>query len=72
MDDTNDELLTIKQLQKYLQVSRSMVYEFIWQKENPLPVLYLSERIPRFRKTDVEKWLEEQFLVNTKENDEGR
>lgn len=51
------ELLTINQVAEFLQVSRATIYEYIADKKHPLPVFYLSDRTPRFKKADIEKWL---------------
>ncbi len=53
-----EDLLTIKQVGEALQVSRSKVYDFIADKENSLPVVYLSERTPRVKREELNKWIE--------------
>ena len=58
-----NELLTITQVQEILGVSRGKVYKFINNKENPLPVIYLSERTPRIKKEDLNTWIEEQNKI---------
>ena len=64
MIDPNDDLMTIAQLQEFLQISRTTVYDFVQLKDNPLPVFYLSDRSPRFKKSVVIEWMEQQFKTN--------
>lgn len=52
-----NELLTINQVSTLLQISRAKVYELIDDPQHPLPVFYLSDRTPRFRKSDLDKWI---------------
>lgn len=59
-----DELLTINQVGKILGVSRSKVYDYINNEKNPLSVIYLSERTPRIKKSDLDVWIEEQNKIN--------
>ncbi len=58
------ELLTIAEVQNILGVSRAKVYKFFNNKENPLPVIYLSERTPRIKKEDLDMWIEKQNKIN--------
>ena len=58
-----DEILTIKQLAEWLQVSRSSVYEMVGTRGSrrmtiPLPTLRLGPTI-RFVKADVQQWLDD-------------
>ena len=57
-----NDLLTINQVAKILQVSRATVYEFINRKENPLPLFYLSERAPRVRVAHLDAWIKRSPL----------
>jgi len=61
-----NELLTINQLAEFLQVSRATIYEYIADPKHPLPVFYLSDRTPRFKKADIEKWLADKQVDQTK------
>ena len=70
MNENIDELLTITQLQEMFQVSRATIYEFLNQPENPLPVSYLSDRSPRFKRSVVEEWVEKQFVLLNKDKEE--
>lgn len=58
------ELLTINQVAELLQVSRATIYEYIADPNHPLPVFYLSDRTPRFKRADIEKWLTEKQQNN--------
>ena len=58
------KLLKINQVKEILEVSRAKVYEFINNEENPLPVIYLSERTPRIKKEDLDKWIKNQNKIN--------
>lgn len=51
------KLLTIEQVAKYLQVSRSTIYFFMEQAENPLPYIQMSKMRKRFSKEAIDKWL---------------
>ena len=50
----NGKLLKITEVCEMLGVSKPMVYDFIKDAENPLPVIRLSERIVRIRKKDLD------------------
>jgi len=58
------KLLKINQVKEILEVSRAKVYEFINNEENPLPIIYLSERTPRIKKEDLDKWIKNQNKIN--------
>lgn len=58
------EMMTIKQVQEILQVSRGKVYKFINDTENPLKVIYLGDRTPRIREDDFYKWITKQEELN--------
>jgi predicted DNA-binding transcriptional regulator AlpA len=60
----NKELLTISQVQEILQVSRSKVYKFISSEKNPLKVIYLSDRAPRIKQSDLADWIKNQDEMN--------
>ena len=52
------KLMTIKELEKYLKVSRSSIYRLI--KTSNLPYLKIGTNI-RFERGAVEKWLNKTF-----------
>jgi excisionase family DNA binding protein len=53
----DDRLYSVKSLAKYLGVSDQWVYERIKFKE--IPHIKIG-KFPRFKKADINKWLEEQ------------
>ncbi|MBI5954474.1 MAG: helix-turn-helix domain-containing protein [Chloroflexi bacterium] len=55
---TEDPVLTIPQVAKYLQLSRSKVYYLASRKQ--LPHLKLGKSI-RVRMSDLQKWLAQQI-----------
>jgi len=60
--DELPEILTVNDLAKALQLSRSQVYDLTRTRgqvrnEVPLPVLRINSNL-RFRKSDVEAWLD--------------
>jgi predicted DNA-binding transcriptional regulator AlpA len=59
------ELLTVAEVAKMLKVSQRQVRELANPRfrsgdtrTNPLPAMRLSVRVIRFRKSDVEAWIE--------------
>lgn len=52
------EYMTIDQVASKLQVSRQTVYDYINRTEKPLIVIYLGDKTPRIKKTDLETWVE--------------
>ena len=58
---TYSEILTVEDIAKWLKVSKRSVYEMTCERgqqrhEIPLPILRLPVGL-RFRRTDVESWL---------------
>jgi len=51
-----DDILTPKEVARYLRISRSNTYSILYQK--PFPILKLG-RCVRVRKSDLLKWVEE-------------
>lgn len=54
------DLLKIDEVATVLGVSRATVYEFINDPENPLPVIYLSDRSPRVKNEELKTWIDRQ------------
>jgi excisionase family DNA binding protein len=52
-----DSLLNIQQVADYLQLNQSTVYQ--WAQNGRLPAIKLGGRW-RFRKADLDRWLDEQ------------
>lgn len=55
-----DSLMTVEEVAKYLKVEESTVYT--WARERRIPAMKIG-RFWRFRKEDIEKWLEERKRV---------
>lgn len=54
------DLLKIDEVVEVLGVSRSKVYDYINDKDNPLPVIYLSDRTPRVKRAALQEWVDRQ------------
>lgn len=73
----NNDLLKIDEVAEVLGVSRAKVYDYINDKSNPLPVIYLSDRTPRVKRGALQSWVDRQAEIqkdqsNKKvENEEG-
>lgn len=57
------DLLKIDEVAIVLGVSRATVYEFINDSENPLPVIYLSDRSPRIKSEELKVWIDRQAEI---------
>lgn len=55
----NDQVLTIKQVAEYLQVAEKTIYTLT--QEGRLPAFKVGGQW-RFKKEDIEKWIEENKL----------
>lgn len=51
----NEQLMSVEQVAKYLQLNRSTVYD--WAQKGKLPAIKLGQ-IWRFRRTELDAWLE--------------
>jgi len=51
-----DSLMTVEEVAKYLKVEQSTIYT--WAKEGKLPSIKVG-RFWRFKKEDIDKWLED-------------
>ena len=56
-----DSLLTIKEVARYMQVSRFTVYRLAKQRSIPASKI---GRQWRFQKEEIEQWMREQFRRN--------
>jgi excisionase family DNA binding protein len=54
------ELLTIQQLSELTGFSKGTLYH--WVSQHRIPVVRLSSRCIRFRRSDIDAWLQEQFV----------
>lgn len=52
-----DCLMTVEEVAKYLKVEQSTIYT--WAKEGKIPAIKIG-RFWRFKKEDIDKWLEER------------
>lgn len=52
-----DCLMTVEEVAKYLKVEQSTIYT--WAKIGKIPAIKIS-RFWRFKKEDIDKWLEER------------
>ena len=57
MSDAGDELLTIRQLAEWTGLAVGTLYRL--SSEKRLPVVRLSCRCIRFRRRDIQRWIEE-------------
>lgn len=56
-----DSLMTVEEVAKYLKVEQSTIYT--WAKERKLPSIKVG-RFWRFKKEDIDKWLEDRKNEN--------
>ena len=56
----NKEILTISEVADYLKISLAQAYRFIDRKENPLPIINISDKTKRVRMVDLQTWLSSQ------------
>jgi len=56
----SNSILTIKEVAEYLKISIAQVYRFIDRTENPLPVIYISDKTKRVRMEDLQQWMNTQ------------
>ena len=59
-----DELLKVTDIMKLLNCSRMSVYNFSTKAENNFPkAIYLSDKLVRWNKLDVQKWLRDRIIA---------
>ena len=63
MDKMNEEIMTIKEVAKYLKMNEKTIYNLIKKKE--LPAFKLGGNW-RFKKSIIDKWIEERLSVRKK------
>lgn len=63
-----DEIMTIDELAKYLKVTKKTIYYLIYQKS--LPTVKFGSRLLRFRKSDIDKWIESKSNVKVYDKSE--
>ncbi|MFN3467533.1 MAG: helix-turn-helix domain-containing protein, partial [Candidatus Brocadiales bacterium] len=57
-DEDTPFFLTVETLAQYLNVKKTWVYERVHLKEIPH---YKAGRFPRFKKADIDRWLQETY-----------
>jgi excisionase family DNA binding protein len=62
-NEQDEIILDVEELAFYLKLKKSLVYERIHLGEIPY---YKIGKFPRFRKKDIDKWLEENKHLPTK------
>ena len=60
----SDKLMTVEQMAEYLQVDEYTIYA--WARKGKMPAFKVG-RFWRFRKEDIDKWLEENKVDYPKE-----
>lgn len=55
----NEQLMSVDQVAKYLQLNRSTVYD--WAQKGKLPAIKLGQ-LWRFRRGEIDTWLETQKI----------
>lgn len=63
-----DEIMTIDEVAKYLKVTKKTIYYLIYQKS--LPTVKLGSRLLRFRKSDIDKWLDAKANIKASDSKE--
>lgn len=58
MDRMNDEIMTIKEVAKYLKMNEKTIYNLIKKKE--IPAFKVGGNW-RFKKSIIDKWIEERL-----------
>ena len=61
---TQDVLLNVKQVAEYLQLKESTIYS--WAQDGKIPAIKIG-RTWRFRRTDLDSWLERHLKGETKD-----
>jgi PTS system nitrogen regulatory IIA component len=64
----DDDILTIEEVAKYLRVSERTVYD--WAQRGEIPAGKIGT-VWRFKKTEIEKWVNDRLSVNTMEPQYG-
>ena len=58
MNEQLPQFLTLEEVAKRLKVTRRTVYRYQHRKDNPLPVVYFSDRTPRVPWDQFNLWLD--------------
>ncbi len=68
-NNTMERWLTLEQIAEYLQMSTSSIYKMAQKGKIPA---YKVGRQWRFRKEEIDKWIEKQKPKNTVKNTNGK
>lgn len=63
---TQDTLLNVKQVAEYLQLKESTIYS--WAQDGKIPAIKIG-RTWRFRRSDLDAWLERHLQEETDSNE---
>lgn len=63
-----EELLTLEGLAKYLKISKHTLYKMLEKGE--IPAFKIANQW-RFKKSDIDKWIEQQRKTTLKEQNNG-
>ncbi len=63
-----EELLTLEELAKYLKISKHTLYKMLEKGE--IPAFKIANQW-RFKKSDIDKWIEQQRKTTLKEQNNG-
>lgn len=69
LEERQSEVMNLEECAAFLQRHKKVVMSVL-VKEKGLPVHYISERDPRFKRTEVLNWLSTLPSVATKKEDE--
>ena len=64
----DDKLLTLKDLAEYLNVSRRTIYRLLNGEKLPA---YRVGKHRRFKREDIDEWLKDQKIDETKKSEES-
>lgn len=63
-----EELLTLEELAKYLKISKHTLYKMLEKGE--IPAFKIANQW-RFKKSEIDKWIEQQRKTTLKEQNNG-
>lgn len=63
-----EELLTLEELAKYLKISKHTLYKML--ERGKIPAFKIANQW-RFKKSDIDKWIEQQRKTTLKEQNNG-
>jgi hypothetical protein len=74
MADTEDEVLTLREVARILKTRTNKIYELTRRRakartDRPLPVFKIHSKMTRVRKSDLIKWLDGLMEQQRRENE---